>query len=64
MKLKIYGSKGYLVSVDFRVATGWKRKSRQIHDSNTLSVFLVFDDNTRICNREQEQVLPLDKCKI
>jgi hypothetical protein len=32
--LKIYGPKGYLVSVDFRVAVGWKRKSRRIHDSN------------------------------
>jgi hypothetical protein len=32
--LKIYGSKGYLASIDFRVAAGWKRKSRRIHDSN------------------------------
>jgi hypothetical protein len=32
--LKIYGSKGDLVSVDLRVAVGWKRKSRRIHDSN------------------------------
>jgi hypothetical protein len=34
MRLKIYGPKGYLVSVDFRVAIGWKRKSHRIHDSN------------------------------
>jgi hypothetical protein len=32
--LKIYSPKGYLVSVDFRVDVGWKRKSRQIHGSN------------------------------
>jgi hypothetical protein len=38
MRLKIYGPKGYLVSVDFRVAVGWKRKSRQIHDSNVQSL--------------------------
>jgi hypothetical protein len=27
MRLKIYVPKGYLVSVDFRVVAGWKRKS-------------------------------------
>jgi hypothetical protein len=37
VRLKIYGSKGYLVSVDFRVAVGYKQKSRQIHDSNAQS---------------------------
>jgi hypothetical protein len=37
MRLKIYGPKGYLVSVDFQVALGWKRKSRRIHDSNAQS---------------------------
>jgi hypothetical protein len=37
MRLKIYGSKGYLVSVDFRVAVGCKQKSRRIHDSNAQS---------------------------
>jgi hypothetical protein len=37
MKLKIYGLEGYLVSVNFRVAVGWKRKSHRIHDSNTQS---------------------------
>jgi hypothetical protein len=34
MRLKIYGPKGYLDSVDFRVDIGWKQKSRRIHDSN------------------------------
>jgi hypothetical protein len=34
MRLKNYGPKGYLVSIDFRVAVCWKRKSRGIHDSN------------------------------
>jgi hypothetical protein len=34
MRLKVYGPKGYMVSVDFRVAVGWKRKSHRIHDSN------------------------------
>jgi hypothetical protein len=34
MRLKIYGPKGYLVSVDFRVDVGLKRKSRRIHNSN------------------------------
>jgi hypothetical protein len=34
MWLKIYSPQGYLVSVDFRVVVGWKRKSRRIHDSN------------------------------
>jgi hypothetical protein len=34
MRLKFYGPEGYLVSVDFRVVIGWKRKSRRIHDSN------------------------------
>jgi hypothetical protein len=29
-----------------------------------ISPFLVFDDNTRICNIEQEQVLPLDMCEV
>jgi hypothetical protein len=34
MGLKIYGSEGYLVSVNFWIAVGLKRKSRRIHDSN------------------------------
>jgi hypothetical protein len=34
MSLKIYSPKGYLVSIDFQVAVGWKRISRRIHDSN------------------------------
>jgi hypothetical protein len=34
MRLKIYGPKGYPVSVDFRVIVGWKRKSHRVHDSN------------------------------
>jgi hypothetical protein len=34
MRLKIYGPEGYLVSVDFRVAIGWKQKSHRIHNSN------------------------------
>jgi hypothetical protein len=34
MRLKIYSPKGYVAFVDFRVAVGWKRKCRQIHDSN------------------------------
>jgi hypothetical protein len=34
MRLIIYGPKGYLVSVDFRVDVGWKQKSSRIHDSN------------------------------
>jgi hypothetical protein len=34
MRLKIYIPKGYLASVDFRVAVGWKHKSCRIHDSN------------------------------
>jgi hypothetical protein len=37
MRLKIYGPKGYLVSVDFQVAVSWKRKSHRIHDSNAQS---------------------------
>jgi hypothetical protein len=35
MRLKIYSPEGYLVSIDFRVAIGWRRKSHRIHDSNT-----------------------------
>jgi hypothetical protein len=35
MRLKTYDPKGYLVSIDFRVAVGWKRKSHRIHYSNT-----------------------------
>jgi hypothetical protein len=27
MRLKIYGPKGYLVSIDFRVAIGWSEKA-------------------------------------
>jgi hypothetical protein len=27
MRLKIYGPKGYLVSIDFQVDVGWKRKA-------------------------------------
>jgi hypothetical protein len=34
MRLKNYGPEGYLVSVDFRIVVGQKRKSRRIHDSN------------------------------
>jgi hypothetical protein len=34
MRLKIYGSIGYLVFVNFRVVVVWKQKSHQIHDSN------------------------------
>jgi hypothetical protein len=34
MRLKIYGPKGYLVSVDFQVVVGWKQKSRRIQDYN------------------------------
>jgi hypothetical protein len=35
--LKLYGPRGYLVSVDFRIAIGEKQKSRRIHDSNAQS---------------------------
>jgi hypothetical protein len=37
MRLKIYGPNGYLVSIDFQVVVGWKRKSRRIHDFNAQS---------------------------
>jgi hypothetical protein len=32
--LKIYGSKGDLVSINLRVVLRWRRKRRRIHDSN------------------------------
>jgi hypothetical protein len=63
MRLKIYGPKGYLVSVDFRVAVGWKQKRRQIHDSNAqaphgqrqltrVNLANVLDEGLRIGGRE------------
>jgi hypothetical protein len=62
MRLKIYGLKRYLVTIDFRVAVDWKQKNRRIHDSNAqgphgrrqltrINLANVLDEGLRIRGR-------------